>query len=70
MEFGDSFPSAEVLGLDLSPIQPDWLPPNVKFIVDDAEDEWASGSGWDFAHFRGMTLVLRNLQKAVDQTFQ
>lgn len=27
---GEKYPSAEVLGLDLSPIQPTWVPPNVK----------------------------------------
>lgn len=67
---GDLFPGAEVLGLDLSPIQPQWVPPNVRFMVDDVEDEWASGSGWDFAHFRGMAVVLRDLQTAVNQTFR
>ncbi|GAB1319386.1 Helix-turn-helix, Psq [Madurella fahalii] len=70
IEMGDLFPSAQILGLDLSPIQPQWMPPNVRFIVDDIEDEWASGSGWDFAHFRSMALVLRDLQKVVDQTFR
>ncbi|KAK0721631.1 S-adenosyl-L-methionine-dependent methyltransferase [Lasiosphaeria miniovina] len=70
IEMGDHFPGAEILGLDLSPIQPQWVPPNVRFIIDDVEDEWASGSGWDFAHFRTMALVLRDLQKAVDQTFR
>ncbi|KAK3989324.1 putative methyltransferase [Cladorrhinum sp. PSN332] len=70
IEMGDSFPGAEILGLDLSPIQPQWVPPNVRFMVDDVEDEWASGSGWDFAHFRGMALTLRDLQRACDQTFE
>ena len=28
---GEMYPSAEVLGLDLSPIQPPWVPPNVKY---------------------------------------
>jgi trans-aconitate methyltransferase len=70
VEMGDLFPGAEVLGLDLSPIQPQWAPPNVRFMIDDVEDEWASGSGWDFAHFRSMALVLRDLQRAVDQTFR
>ncbi|GAO15064.1 hypothetical protein UVI_02048740 [Ustilaginoidea virens] len=28
IEMGDMFPSAHILGVDLSPIQPDWLPPN------------------------------------------
>ncbi|KAK1855538.1 methyltransferase domain-containing protein [Colletotrichum chrysophilum] len=43
MEVGDQYPGAEVTGADLSPIQPDWIPPNVRFIVDDVEDEWLVG---------------------------
>lgn len=70
IEVGDLFPGAEILGLDLSPIQPEWVPPNVKFMIDDIEDEWANGPDWDFVHFRGMALTLRDLQKAVDQTFE
>src|SRR5947209_1091117 len=31
MEFADQFPSAVVLGNDLSPIQPSWVPPNCSF---------------------------------------
>ena len=70
VEMGDQFPAAEILGLDLSPIQPAWVPPNVRFMIDDVEDEWASGGGWDFAHFRSMALVFRDLQRVVDQTFR
>ncbi|KAK4189415.1 putative methyltransferase [Podospora australis] len=70
IEMGDLFPSAEILGIDLSPIQPQWVPPNVKFMIDDAEDEWASGSNWDYAHLRGMSIVFRNLQKVIDQIYQ
>ncbi|CAP71748.1 uncharacterized protein PODANS_6_7000 [Podospora anserina S mat+] len=70
IEMGDLFPGAEILGLDLSPIQPQWVPPNVRFMIDDVEDEWANGSDWDFVHLRGMALVLRDLQKAVDQIYQ
>ncbi|KAM7195522.1 Trans-aconitate 2-methyltransferase [Rhypophila sp. PSN 637] len=70
IEMGEQFPGSEVLGLDLSPIQPQWVPPNVRFVIDDVEDEWASGGGWDFVHFRSMALVLRDLQRAVDQSFR
>jgi hypothetical protein len=38
LEVGDQYPSASILGIDLSPIQPVWVPPNVKFMVDDFED--------------------------------
>lgn len=34
---GDRFPSSNILGVDLSPIQPEWVPPNVRFMVDDVE---------------------------------
>ncbi|KXH31285.1 TAM domain methyltransferase, partial [Colletotrichum salicis] len=37
---GDEYPEAEIIGVDLSPIQPEFVPPNVRFMVDDAEMEW------------------------------
>lgn len=29
-DFADEFPEAEVIGTDISPIQPTWIPPNLK----------------------------------------
>ena len=69
IEVADLFASADVLGVDLSPIQPPWVPPNLKFIIDDLEDDWVYGSNWDYIHFRNMAVVLRNLQKTIDQCF-
>ncbi|SPO03565.1 related to methyltransferase [Cephalotrichum gorgonifer] len=40
IELAEEFPNARVLGCDLSPIQPSWVPPNVQFEVDDVESEW------------------------------
>ncbi|RXG41146.1 hypothetical protein VDGE_09163 [Verticillium dahliae] len=41
IHLGDLYPGAElIVGNDLSPIQPEWTPPNVKFNVDDVELEW------------------------------
>ncbi|KAJ5621830.1 S-adenosyl-L-methionine-dependent methyltransferase [Penicillium herquei] len=55
IEVADEFPSAEVIGVDLSPIQPGWVPPNVLFIIDDVNQEWTFPSkSFDFIHFRGM----------------
>lgn len=36
MEIGDEFPQCQIIGTDLSPIQPDLVNPNVKFYIDDA----------------------------------
>jgi hypothetical protein len=48
----EAYPSAEVLGVDLSPIQSPWVPPNLKFLVDDIEDEWLNGDNFDLVHLR------------------
>jgi hypothetical protein len=29
-DFADTHPGAEVIGTDISPIQPEWVPPNLK----------------------------------------
>ncbi|CRK08675.1 hypothetical protein BN1723_008999 [Verticillium longisporum] len=40
IDMADEFPSAEVLGTDISAVQPSWLPPNCKFEIDDAQLDW------------------------------
>ncbi|KAL3466923.1 S-adenosyl-L-methionine-dependent methyltransferase [Aspergillus heterothallicus] len=55
MEFADLHPSCTVIGTDLSPIQPSWVPPNVQFEVDDCCEEWLYGKDtFDFVHIRGL----------------
>lgn len=57
---GDLYPSAVVTGLDLSPIQPVWVPPNVNFLVDDVEDTWLNGNDIDLVHMRNMIPILKS----------
>ncbi|KAK2749034.1 methyltransferase domain-containing protein [Colletotrichum kahawae] len=66
---GDLYPGASVLGIDLSPIQPSWAPPNVKFLVDDAEDDWLNGDDYDFVHFRAVAILLRKLDKVLTDAY-
>lgn len=47
IDMADTYPDANVLGIDLSPTQPDWVPPNVKFEVDDFREEWYVSSRKD-----------------------
>jgi hypothetical protein len=54
------YPDTEVMGLDLSPIQPCWVPPNVQFLVDDVEDTWLAGDDFDFVHLRNMVPILKS----------
>jgi len=35
IEMADEFPEAQIIGTDLSPIQPQMVPPNLRFYIDD-----------------------------------
>ncbi|GIJ86593.1 hypothetical protein Asppvi_005483 [Aspergillus pseudoviridinutans] len=54
VEFADMYPTATVIGTDLSPIQPRMVPPNLSFEVDDCCDEWMYGEPFDYVHVRGL----------------
>jgi hypothetical protein len=56
--------------VDLSPIQPHWIPPNVDFIVDDIEDAWVHAHDYDFAHFRFVNTVLKDNVGVFAKVFQ
>ncbi|KAF5680060.1 TAM domain-containing protein [Fusarium heterosporum] len=60
IDFADENPSAEVLGTDLSPIQPGWTPPNCIFEVDDFEAEWLYHTPFDFIHARELQGCISN----------
>jgi len=53
---GDKYPNFDIQGIDLSPIQPTNVPPNVGFYVDDASEyDWNVEPGrFDFVHTRAM----------------
>ncbi|CAO1603162.1 hypothetical protein XANCAGTX0491_006754 [Xanthoria calcicola] len=55
IEMAELFPNAQVVGTDLSPIQPTWVPPNCVFEVDDVTMEWTfRKDSFDFIHSREM----------------
>ncbi|KAI3576786.1 S-adenosyl-L-methionine-dependent methyltransferase [Fusarium oxysporum f. sp. albedinis] len=54
IEFADENPQATVVGVDLSPIQPTWVPLNVQFYVDDVEEDWDEPKHYDYIHCRYM----------------
>ncbi|KAL0939767.1 methyltransferase domain-containing protein [Colletotrichum truncatum] len=69
IEMGDLFPNAEVVGNDLSAIQPDWLPSNVKFVVDDVESEWIDPKKYDYIFVRYMLVAIADWPKLVANIF-
>jgi ubiquinone/menaquinone biosynthesis C-methylase UbiE len=56
MDFADEHPEAQIVGTDLSPIQPSWAPSNCKFEIDDADTaDWTwPDNHFDYIHVRSL----------------
>jgi SAM-dependent methyltransferase len=72
IDIADELPDAVVIGTDLSPIQPGWVPPNCKFYVEDAESDWvySPDEHFDFIHGRGLCGSISDFPKFYSETFQ
>jgi len=70
IEFADAHPSAHVLGTDLSPIQPSWVPSNCEFLVANAEDDWNLDKQYDFVHSRMLIFGIHDWAKYFRQTWE
>ncbi|KAN0108726.1 S-adenosyl-L-methionine-dependent methyltransferase [Hyaloscypha variabilis] len=70
IDFAATYPSANVIGTDLSPIQPNFVPPNCSFEVDDAEDEWVFPQKFDYIHGRALMSCFRNDQRVWEHAFK
>ncbi|KAH8787532.1 S-adenosyl-L-methionine-dependent methyltransferase [Hyaloscypha sp. PMI_1271] len=69
LDFGSENPQSEVVGVDLSPIQPAWVTPNVKFILDDIEDMWPYRFKFNLIHGRMLTHSIRDWPRLFKQSF-
>ena len=71
IDCADKHPETEIIGTDLSPIQPQWVPPNVKFEVDDAEQAWTfPDNHFDLIHTRILMGSLRDWDKFLAQAYK
>jgi hypothetical protein len=70
-DMADVFPSAEIIGTDLSPIQPQWVPPNCKFEIDDCTSEWTfQEASFDFIHVRSLYGCIRDWPAFYDEVYK
>ncbi|KIW19010.1 hypothetical protein PV08_03300 [Exophiala spinifera] len=69
IDMADEYPQATIIGTDLSPIQPGWVPPNCRFYVDDAESDWTY-SPFDLIHARSLTGSIADWPRFYRQCFE
>jgi len=70
IEFAQQHPDATVTGTDLSPIQPDFVPANCRFEIDDAEDEWVFSKLFDYIHIRFVMTCFPNPKIVIEHAFK
>jgi SAM-dependent methyltransferase len=71
VDMADQYPAASVVGVDLSPIQPSFVPPNCAFEVDDITLEWTyQDESFDFIHIREMFGSIPDWDYFFEQCFR
>ena len=71
IDFADAYPECEVIGTDLSPIQPSWCPPNLRFEIEDATKDWTFKENYfDFIHLRFLTGGIKDWAGLYKQAYQ
>nr|RBQ96681.1 hypothetical protein FVER53263_13418 [Fusarium verticillioides] len=70
IEFADEHPECEVIGVDLSPIQPSAIPPNASFYVDDLEEPWDYSNKFDFVFARFLTGSILDWPKFFSESYK
>ncbi|KAF4840155.1 Secondary metabolism regulator laeA [Colletotrichum siamense] len=69
LEYADEHPEAEVIGVDLSPIQPSSTPPNCRFEVDDVDKDWTWSQPFDFIFIRHGNSCFESWEKLLRKAY-
>jgi SAM-dependent methyltransferase len=72
IDVADLYPSAAVLGTDLSPIQPTWVPPNVSFELHDClQYPWELNRKFDLIHTQLINaFAVRDWKQFYEEAYQ
>ncbi|KAH7185182.1 S-adenosyl-L-methionine-dependent methyltransferase [Fusarium flagelliforme] len=69
IDYAEDHPDSQVVGIDLSPTQPDFVPPNLTFYIDDIEDPWTFSYKFDLIYGRMLTGSVRDWPKFIKQSY-
>ncbi|KAI0018998.1 S-adenosyl-L-methionine-dependent methyltransferase [Xylariomycetidae sp. FL0641] len=72
IDFADQYPHVEITGTDLSPMQPVWVPPNVKFEIDDCTMvpwTWPDNT-FDLVHARYLVGAIKDYDAFFNEAYR
>ncbi|RSL39382.1 hypothetical protein CEP53_014094 [Fusarium sp. AF-6] len=71
IDFADEYPNTRVVGTDLSPIQPGWVPPNLQFEIEDCTQEWTfKPDSIDYIHIRWLVGSIKDWGALFSEAFR
>ncbi|KAG7151172.1 Secondary metabolism regulator LAE1 like protein [Verticillium longisporum] len=71
IDVADEHPSAEIIGTDITPTQPGWVPPNLKFQIEDAQLDWTfAPESFDFIHVRYLQGAIDDWPRLYNQIYK
>ncbi|KAK0707721.1 S-adenosyl-L-methionine-dependent methyltransferase [Lasiosphaeris hirsuta] len=70
IDYATAYPEAKVVGVDLSPAQPSFVPPNCTFETDDVEKEWVWAQPFDLIFVRMIGGSLADTQGFINRAFE
>ncbi|KAK8025333.1 hypothetical protein PG990_003156 [Apiospora arundinis] len=68
-ELAELFPNAQIVGTDLSQIQPESKPENVSFVREDSEEEWCHDVKFDYIHARAVVSCFNHPKQMMQRVF-
>lgn len=70
-DFADEHPGIHVVGTDLSPVQPNWVPSNLSFEIHDCTNEWTwDADTFDFVHIRYLIGSIRDWTTLYEEAYR
>ncbi|KAH9217111.1 S-adenosyl-L-methionine-dependent methyltransferase [Leptodontidium sp. 2 PMI_412] len=69
VEFAEKYPNTQVLGFDISPCAPPFIPSNCTFEVHDAEAEWNFPQKFDYIHGRALMSCFQSPFSVIQSAF-
>ncbi|KAK0613250.1 S-adenosyl-L-methionine-dependent methyltransferase [Immersiella caudata] len=71
IDFADEHPEAVIIGTDVSPIQPTWVPPNIRFEIEDCTGPWSfEPNSFDYVHLRFLLGSIDNWDLLMQRAFE
>ncbi|KAI8648925.1 hypothetical protein NCS56_01509600 [Fusarium sp. Ph1] len=70
IDFADEHLETGMIGVDLSPTQPESVPPNLKFEIDDVDEDWTYSLPFNYIHSRMMNASVKTWPEYLHKMFK